>query len=343
MDCGVLRTPQTTCLRNNCFAPVVEAGSQVDASSSQNQFEISPTPIARGKHSSDLLHCIMGSNGAVANGAHEESQRFLDLLRAAGDPTTSTLPSDSLAASLGIDGLPTAEGAVAQVEETILSPPKDLSGPNLWRWQAPLPTVVPLPSLRLDALPQTHTVTPTFRGIDGEFTHWREALAPKPPAHPNLSSSMNREPAPLQNFVRGKSTNAPFLPGGLDLVPVEDTETEEPELEEEEGWKTRAPGFRRGAELEGGELTSAANADERSRRLPCRNARRAVHDNKSEAQETQWGRVAAASGMYQVCCLCSLRRSHGLAMTISSRQATNMESDHHLGRMWTTCYLSAYV
>ena len=95
-------------------------------------------------------------------------------------------------------------------------------------------------------------VAPSFKGIDGTFTKWRDALAPKPPAHPSLSSSMQREPAAAQNFVRGKSTNAPFLPGGLE--PAITYEEAEEELEEEDGWKTRAPGFRRGVQLEGGEL-----------------------------------------------------------------------------------------
>lgn len=198
----------------------------------------------------------MAASGMTGTSDSESSKRFLELLHAAGDPSTSTLSSDALAAELRIEALPTAEEAVAQVEKAVLSPPKDLSGPDLWRWQAPLPTPIPLPALRLDVLPQTHSVKPTFRGIDGTFTHWREALAPKPPAHPNLSSSMNREHAPLQNFVRGKSTNAPFLPGGLDMVPVEAAEEDEEEIEEEEGWKTRAPGFRRGADLEGGKHNS---------------------------------------------------------------------------------------
>lgn len=193
----------------------------------------------------------MGEHGPIEDDTSDSMGRFLELLNTAGDPSSSTLSSDSLAASLGIEALPTAKQAVAQVEHEVLSPPKDLSGPELWRWQAPLPTPIPLPPLNLDVLPQTHTVTPTFRGIDGKFTHWREALAPKPPAHPNLSSSMNREHAPLKNFVRGKSTNAPFLPGGLDAA-VDDAEEDEQELEDEDGWKTRAPGFRRGAELEGG-------------------------------------------------------------------------------------------
>lgn len=187
------------------------------------------------------------------------AERFLELLQAAAHPTESDLPSETLAESLGISALPTGQEAIDLVKKDVLSPPKDLAGPDLWRWQAPLPCPVPLPALPLDPRPPTHMVAPSFKGIDGTFTKWRDALAPKPPAHPSLSSSMQREPAAAQNFVRGKSTNAPFLPGGLE--PAITYEEAEEELEEEEGWKTRAPGFRRGVQLEGGKLTCADVAD----------------------------------------------------------------------------------
>jgi antiviral helicase SKI2 len=215
--------------------------------------------------------------------------RFLELLQAAGAPSSSTLSADALAAELGINGLPTPEEAVKLVETNVLSPAKDLSGPDLWRWQVPLPTPVPLPQLRLEPLPGTHTVAPTFRGIDGTFTHWRDSLAPKPAAHPSLSSSMMREPGKLSSFVRGKSTNAPFLPGGLEpAVAVE----EEEELEEEDGWKTRAPGLRRGVPLDGGGCESCAHTDPRSGRVPVGDARVAVHGDEGEEETPRRRRVS---------------------------------------------------
>lgn len=195
------------------------------------------------------------SDAKAPNGVVQSTpERFLELLNAAAHPESSNLPSEKLAEYLGIQGLPGPEEAVKQLEKDVLSPPKDLSGPDLWRWQVPLSTQVPIPPLTLQPLPQTHMVAPTFRGIDGTFTHWREALAPKPPLHPNLSSSMMREPGALKNFVRGKSTNAPFLPGGLEPA-VTFEEAEEEELEDEEGWKTRAPGLKRGVKFEGGEFS----------------------------------------------------------------------------------------
>lgn len=122
------------------------------------------------------------------------------------------------------------------------------------------PIDLPAPELTLSPLPPTHNVLPTLKGLSGSFTNWREALAPKPPAHPALSSSTSRAPGSLQNFVRGKSSNAPFLPGGLEpeLAPGEriirdgEEAEEEEEEDEEEGWKTKAPGLRRGIKLQGG-------------------------------------------------------------------------------------------
>ena len=116
----------------------------------------------------------------------------------------------------------------------------------------------------MSPLPPTHTILPATRGLSGQFTHWRETLAPKAPAHPALSSSTSRAPGSLQNFVRGKGSYAPFLPGGLepeiapgervDHVEDEEEDDDDDDDDEEEGWKTRAPGFRRGVKLQGGEL-----------------------------------------------------------------------------------------
>ncbi|WWC64395.1 uncharacterized protein I303_107005 [Kwoniella dejecticola CBS 10117] len=183
--------------------------------------------------------------------AHEA---FLELLDTAVNPTSSSsLSSDELASALGIDKPLNKEDALNLLEKEVLAPVHDLSGPELWRWQVQPPVELPIPPLTLRPLHQTHTVTPSYRGMDGTFTHWREGLAPKPPAHPALSSSTTRAPGSLQNFVRGKGSYAPFLPGGLEAAatPQEDENEEAEEQEEEEGWKTRAPGLRRGIQLEG--------------------------------------------------------------------------------------------
>jgi antiviral helicase SKI2 len=126
------------------------------------------------------------------------------------------------------------------------------SSPRLIIRQSPI--TLPLPPLRLTPLPATHNVLPLSKGIEGTFSRWREAIAPKPPAHPALSSSTTRAPGSSKNFVRGKGSYAPFLPGGLDEKEDLAPEEGEEELEEEDGWKTRAPGLKRGVQLSGGKL-----------------------------------------------------------------------------------------
>jgi antiviral helicase SKI2 len=61
---------------------------------------------------------------------------FLELLQAAARPgSASTVTSDGLAKKLGIDGLPNREEALKLLEDEILAPMRDLSGPDLSRWQ----------------------------------------------------------------------------------------------------------------------------------------------------------------------------------------------------------------
>ncbi|KIR81186.1 antiviral helicase SKI2 [Cryptococcus gattii EJB2] len=184
-----------------------------------------------------------------------EDSVFVELLNTAVNPSfVDAIPSDQLAASLGIDGPLNREQALELLENEILAPAHKFQGHELGYWQVQPPISLPTPHLTLSPLYQTHTVAPSFRGINGEFTHWREALAPKPPAHPTLSSSTTRAPGSLQNFVRGKGSYAPFLPGGLEsaakLEEYEDEDEDEDE-DEEVGWKTRAPGMKRGAKLDG--------------------------------------------------------------------------------------------
>ncbi|ORY28175.1 NUC185 domain-domain-containing protein [Naematelia encephala] len=164
--------------------------------------------------------------------------------------------------------------AMEALETEFLKPVKDLSGEDLALWQRQLPMRNRAPRLTLQPGPATHSVVPHFKGIDGEFVRWREALAPKPPAHPALSSSTSRAPGSLQNYVKGKGSYAPFLPGGLEPDAAKGVEENEEDLEsdEDEGWKTRAPGMSRGVKLDGADeflaemLGSAAIAPKAKRR-----------------------------------------------------------------------------
>jgi antiviral helicase SKI2 len=199
---------------------------------------------------------------------------FLDLIHTLSDPSSSdALASDTLASAIGIAELPNGEEAITLVEKEILAPVHDLNE-GLWRWQVQAPIELPLPPLTLAPLLATHTILPTTRGIDGTFTRWREALAPRPPAHPTLSSSTSRAFGDIKNFVRGKGSYAPFTPGGLEAAATvatdgDDEEGEEEEEEEEEGWKTRAPGLKRGLKLEGGEWMGRYRRSDFTFLLPC--------------------------------------------------------------------------
>lgn len=64
------------------------------------------------------------------------------------------------------------------------------------------------------------------------------------------STALDRAPAPSKNFVRGKSGYVPFLPGGLDDVPVDLLATATIDASTR-GLRTVAPGMSRGLRLPG--------------------------------------------------------------------------------------------
>ena len=151
------------------------------------------------------------------------------------------------------------------------------------------PINLPLPPLRLTPLPATHSVLPLSKGIEGSFSRWREAIAPKPPAHPALSSSTTRAPGSSKNFVRGKGSYAPFLPGGLDEKDDLAPEEGEEEVEEEDGWKTRAPGLKRGVQLSGGKLDDllALSKLMKSGRIPSGDVGPAINSLQGKKKENR--------------------------------------------------------
>ncbi len=62
------------------------------------------------------------------------------------------------------------------------------------------------------------------------------------------STSLDRAPAPPSNFVRGKTGNVPFWPGGLDEVLVPQGSGASSSLQ---GLRTIAPGLSRGLQVGG--------------------------------------------------------------------------------------------
>lgn len=63
------------------------------------------------------------------------------------------------------------------------------------------------------------------------------------------STSLNRAPAPQNNFVRGKPGNVPFWPGGLEEDIAVDAKSGRDASRNNSGLRTVPPGFQRGLRL----------------------------------------------------------------------------------------------
>jgi antiviral helicase SKI2 len=73
---------------------------------------------------------------SMVNGHEASGQLDENLLRTISGPSASdAIPPADLARSMGIGGLPTKEEAIKALEAEVLAPVRDLSGPELWRWQ----------------------------------------------------------------------------------------------------------------------------------------------------------------------------------------------------------------
>lgn len=68
------------------------------------------------------------------------------------------------------------------------------------------------------------------------------------------STSLERAPAPIQSFVRGKSSHVPFWPGGLDEVLLPSSSGSSSGFR---GLRTVPPGFSRGLRVGDGEYENA--------------------------------------------------------------------------------------
>ena len=80
---------------------------------------------------------ISASEGSTQNELDQLETEFLELLNTARNPSdANAISSDRLAKKLGIDGLPDRQEALKLLEEEILAPVRDLSGPGLSQWQA---------------------------------------------------------------------------------------------------------------------------------------------------------------------------------------------------------------
>ncbi|KAG6335915.1 hypothetical protein ID866_3169 [Astraeus odoratus] len=154
---------------------------------------------------------------------------------------------------IGLGAIPSSEVVHQEIEAKLLSPPDTLPEHWLsiyqihWKHDTDIP---PLLSFEPASPPTSLAFVRT--GLDGRATGYVEV--PNPPITTALTStSMERAPAPLTSFVRGKSGYMPFQPGGLEDVLLTSTQVG-PLDDGAKGLRTIPPGFARGLRLPGDEL-----------------------------------------------------------------------------------------
>ncbi|KAF7784214.1 hypothetical protein Agabi119p4_379 [Agaricus bisporus var. burnettii] len=149
---------------------------------------------------------------------------------------------------LGLAGPPSQERINRDIESKLLLPPTEFPKQLLSTYQVTWEREISAPNLlSLDTAPTPTSISFIRAGLDGRVVGHRET--PNKRTTTGLTStSLNRAPAPTQNFVRGKSGYVPFLPGGLDdiIIPGEST-TGTKQL------RKVAPGLSRGLRLPGDE------------------------------------------------------------------------------------------
>ncbi|KAG2022761.1 translation repressor [Coprinopsis cinerea AmutBmut pab1-1] len=139
------------------------------------------------------------------------------------------------------------------IERQHLLPPS--SFPEQWlpihqvHWDNP----ISIPRLVKPRLSEPSTSVSLVRaGIEGRVVGYTETSTVKKTS--GLSStSLDRAPAPSKNFVRGKSGYVPFLPGGLDDLPLESLSNASIDPSTR-GLRTVAPGVSRGLRLPGEDI-----------------------------------------------------------------------------------------
>ncbi|TDL28168.1 antiviral helicase [Rickenella mellea] len=135
------------------------------------------------------------------------------------------------------------EAIYQDVEEQLLIPKDRLPAHWLPSYQIHWTHELNVPSL-LKTSPSVPPTTLTFvrTGLDGRVTGYKEV--PTVSQSTGLTStSLDRAPAPIKNFVRGKSGHVPFWPGGLDEIAAIDFDDN---VDTPRGLRTIPPGFERG-------------------------------------------------------------------------------------------------
>ncbi|KAI5124130.1 hypothetical protein M0805_000941 [Coniferiporia weirii] len=158
------------------------------------------------------------------------------------DPS-GPVTASSILAELHLDGPPTRDQLHNDIEENLLLPKAKLPDHWLPVYQIHWEQQLAIPSLLSTPLsPPPATLAFVRTGLDGRVTGCVE-VSIENQGTGLTSTSLERAPAPLQSFVRGKSGHVPFWPGGLDEVLLPQSDASDAHTK---GLRTIPPGFSRG-------------------------------------------------------------------------------------------------
>ncbi|KAF8167466.1 antiviral helicase [Crassisporium funariophilum] len=150
---------------------------------------------------------------------------------------------------LRLAALPTRDEIHDDIEKQLLLPPKTFPSSWLPSYQVHWDHTISIPNLLLsEPAPAPKILTFIRSGLDGRVTGYAETASSRVSTG-LTSTSLDRAPGPSKSFVRGKSGNVPFWPGGID----ESTEVIHGKTVNREikGLRTIPPGFKRGLRLPG--------------------------------------------------------------------------------------------
>ncbi|KAL5639152.1 hypothetical protein ACGC1H_006609 [Rhizoctonia solani] len=159
---------------------------------------------------------------------------------------------DELLAELGLDKFPTKEQIHKAMEEEYLTPRTTL--PKHWlptyqiHWKDEL---VLSDLLTFERMPAPTTLVFERAGLEGKVIGCKEISTPRDRPTGHTSTSLQRAPGPVSSFVRGRSGNMPFKPGGMNEIFEKEAGGEVVDLDSET-LRTAPPGFSRGLKLEDG-------------------------------------------------------------------------------------------
>ncbi|KAK2461501.1 hypothetical protein APHAL10511_005964 [Amanita phalloides] len=172
----------------------------------------------------------------------------LDLIQKIVNPDPRNAPH--LLQELGLAEPPSTKRVHQEIEERYLLPRASLPKHWLPHYQVNWEPKLDLSSLLIvEPSPPSTTLQIVRSGLDGRITGVTEKTV-RPAASGRTSTSMDRAPGSKKDFVRGKSGNIPFWPGGLEDI-LNDTKLDGIPRR---GLGTVPPGFNRGLRLPGEEI-----------------------------------------------------------------------------------------